>query len=124
MKSALCLVLSSLICLPAHAQEIETGAIMLCDTQKQVERFAQLYEGDPQAALSAVNTEENDPTACAMVEVAYVEGPQLGTARSRSHAFGIIPIVVVAVATPRGYQPVSPARFFTTVAVVLTFGAN
>jgi hypothetical protein len=119
MKSALCLVLlSSLICLPARAREIETGAIMLCDTQKQVERFAQLYEGDPQAALRAVNTEENDPTACAMAEVAYVQGPQLGTARSRSHAFGIIPIVVVAVATPRGYQQVSPARFFTPVTVV------
>lgn len=109
MKSALCLVLlCSLICLPARAGEIETGAIMLCDTQKQVERFAQLYEGDPQAALSAVNTEENDSTACAMVEVAYVQG----------HAFGIIPIVVVVVATPRGYQPVSPARFFTPVTVV------
>ena len=119
MKSALCLVLLfSLICLPAHAQEIETGAIMLCDTQKQVERFAQLYEGDPQTALSAVNTEENDPTACAMADVAYVQGPRLGTARSRSHAFGIIPIMVLAVATPRGYQPVSPSRFFTPVTVV------
>jgi hypothetical protein len=119
MKSALCLVLlSSLIGLPAYAQEVETGAIMLCDTQQQVERFAQLYEGDPQAALSAVNTEENDPTACAMADVAYVQGPQLGTARSSSHAFGIIPIVVVAVATPRGYQPVSPSRFFTPVTVV------
>jgi hypothetical protein len=61
MKSALCLVLlSSLICLPARAREIETGAIMLCDTQKQV-------------------------------DVAYVQGPRLGTTRSRSHAFGIIP---------------------------------
>ena len=119
MKSALCLVLlSSLICLPAHAQEIETGAIMLCDTQQQVERFAQLYEGDPQAALSAVNTEENDPTACAMADVAYVQGPRLGTARSRSHAFGIIPIMVLDVATPRGYQPVIPSRFFTPVSVV------
>ena len=119
MKSALWLVLlSSLMCLPAHAQEIETGAIMLCDTQKQVERFAQLYEGDAQAALSAVNTEENDPTACAMADVAYVQGPQLGTARSRSHAFEIIPIMVLAVATPRGYQPVSPSRFFTPVTVV------
>jgi hypothetical protein len=119
MKSAFCLILlSSLICLPAHAQEIETGAIMLCDTQKQVERFAQLFEGDPQAALSAVNNEANDPTACAMADVAYVQGPRLGTARSRSHAFGIVPIVVVAVATPRGYQPVSPGRFFTPVTVV------
>lgn len=119
MKPALCLVLlSSLIFSPAHAQEIATGAIMLCDTQKQVERFAQLFEGDPQAALGAVNSEENDPTACAMVDVAYVQGPQLGTARSRSHAFDIIPIVVVAVATPRGYRSVNPARFFTPVTVV------
>ena len=119
MKSALGLVLlGSLLGLPAQAQEIETGAIMLCDTQKQVERFAQLFEGDRQAALSAVNSEENDPTACAMADVAYVQGPQLGMARSRSHAFGIIPIVVVAVATPRGYRPVNPARFFTPATIV------
>src|SRR5262245_59109572 len=64
--------------LPARAHEVETGTVMVCDTQKQVERFVALFEGDAQAAISAVNAEEQDPTACAVLEVAYVSGPQVG----------------------------------------------
>ena len=32
-------LLSLFICLPAHAYELETGTVMICDTQKQAERF-------------------------------------------------------------------------------------
>jgi hypothetical protein len=38
-------------------------------------------------------------------------------ARSRSHAFQIVPIVVVGANTPGGYRPVNPALFFTLVEV-------
>jgi hypothetical protein len=41
----------------------------ICDTQKQVERFVQLFDENPQAAMSAVNAEENDPNAYAQVDV-------------------------------------------------------
>jgi hypothetical protein len=81
MKSILRIaVLSWLVCLPAHAYEVETGAITICDTQKQVERFVQLFEGNAQVALRAVNAEEHNPNACAMVDVSYVQGPNLGLA--------------------------------------------
>ena len=60
MKSAMCLTtLFLLMCTPAHAYELETGSITICDTQKQMERFVQLFDGNPQAAMSAVNTEED-----------------------------------------------------------------
>jgi hypothetical protein len=118
MKSALRLaLLSFLMSLPAHAHEVETGAIMVCDTQQQVERYAQLFDGNPQVAISAVNAEANDPTACAMVEAAYVQGPPIEIARSKSYAFSIVPIVVVGVSKPNGYQQIRPALFFTLVKV-------
>jgi hypothetical protein len=118
MKSILRIALLSLLtCLPAHAYEVETGAVMVCDTQQQVERFVQLFDGNAQVAIRAVNTEENNPNACAMVDVSYVQGPLLEMARSTSHAFQIIPIVVIGVHTPNGYRQVAPALFFTLVEV-------
>src|SRR3954453_9427530 len=118
MKSALCIAMLSLsVCLPAHAYEVETGAVMICDTEKQVERFVELFNGNQQIAARAVNSEENNPNACAIVDVSYVRGPKLDTARNRSQAFQIIPIVVVGVSTANGYAPVKPALFFTPVEV-------
>ena len=118
MKFAPCLAtLFLLMCSPANAYELETGSITICDTQKQVERFVELFDESPQAAMSAVNAEENNPNACAEVDISYVPGPKLGVARSRSHAFQIMPIVVVDVKTPGGYRPVKPAMFFTVVEV-------
>jgi hypothetical protein len=118
MKTALFLAASlAFMCLPAHAYEVESGAVTICDTQDQVERYAQLFDGNPQVAISAVNTEQHDPNACALVDVSYVLGPQLGVARGSAHAFHIIPIVVIAVSTPNGYRPAKPALFFAPVKI-------
>ena len=116
MKSALrYAMLSLLMCVPAHAYEIETGSVMACDTQEQVERFVQLFDGNQQLAIHAVNSEEHNPSACALIDVAYVPGTALGVARSRSYAFEITPIVVVGTTTQHGYRQVKPALFFTPV---------
>jgi hypothetical protein len=118
MKTALIVAILSLVtCLPAHAYETETGAVMICDTQKQVERYVQVFSGNPRAAIRAVNTKENDPNACALADVTYVQGPDVGVARSSSHAFRIVPIAVVGVNTARGAAPVKPALFFTPVEI-------
>ena len=120
MKYALALVLpllSLFISLPAQAYELETGAIMICDTQKQVERLAQLFDGDLKVAVGAINTEEHNPNACGIADVAYVQGPEIGLARNGSHAFRIVPIVVVAADAAAGYRATEPALFFTLVEV-------
>jgi len=70
--------LSLLMSLPAQAYEVETGPVMLCDTQQQAERFVQHFAGNQEAAIGAVNAEEHNPRACAIVEVAYVQGEPLG----------------------------------------------
>ena len=118
MKTAPILAILSLTTsLPAHAYETETSAVMICDTQKQVERYVQVFDGNPRAAIRAINTEENDPNACALADVTYVQGPDVGMARSSSHAFRIVPIAIVGVNTARGAAPVKPALFFTPVEI-------
>ena len=54
------------LAVPARAQEVEVGTNLICDTQEQVERFVALYDGNAQAAISAVNAAEHNPTACGM----------------------------------------------------------
>ena len=120
MKSGVCLALLLLLSFAsreARAYEFAVGTIMICDTQNQVRRFAQLFESDITKAIRAINNEEHSANACALVDVAYVEGPQIGIARSALHTFGIIPIVVVAAQTPAGYRMVEPEMFFTPVEI-------
>ena len=77
----------------------------------------QLFDENPQVAISAVNTEENYPSALRRGRCfVYVQGSKLGMARSGSRAFQIVPVVVRA-NTPGGYRPVKPALFFTLVEV-------
>ena len=110
-------VLSLLMSLPAQAYEVETGPVILCDTQRQAERYVQLFNGSQEAAIGAVNAEERNPQACAVAEVAYVQGDALGIARTGEHAFRIMPVAVVAMKTPAGFQQVAPHKFFTLVKV-------
>jgi hypothetical protein len=119
MRPALHLALLSLLaCYPAQAQEYEHGTALLCDSQKQVERYVALFKGEEQSTVEAVNTEENDPTACGLASVAFVRGPKLGTARNKDGAFQIVRILVIGVDTPQGIRPVQPTPYFTAFEVV------
>jgi hypothetical protein len=102
---------------PAQASNYEVGASLVCDTQGQVERFVALLDGDPQAAVSLVNAEEQNPAACAIVNVAYMRGAQLGMARHGDNAFEIIRILVVGIETGSGIRPVQPAAYFSLFGV-------
>jgi hypothetical protein len=119
MKAVLSFALLSLLTFgPARAQEYEHGTALLCDTQKQVERYVALFNGQEQSAINAVNTEEQNPTACALETVAFVRGPDLGTARNRENAFQIVRILVVGVETASGLRPVQPSAYFSAFQVV------
>ena len=114
MKHVLRIALLSLaLGLPAQAQDVEKGPLLICDTQQQIERLGELYRGKAQEALIAVNTEVNKPTACGAADVAFVPGKVLGTVRSKSHTFHVVPIIVFGVNTPAGVQPVNSGVYFT-----------
>src|SRR5580658_3207007 len=80
-------VLTGPLCGSAQAVDYKVGTSIICDTQTQVERFVALFSGDTQAAIDAVNTEEQNPTACALVDVVYLRGAEIGMARSGDSAF-------------------------------------
>ena len=102
--------------LPA-AHDVQFGTALVCDTQEQVERFVAVYAGDAARAVSTVNAEEHDPSACGMASVAYVVSPPLATARSKDATFQIVKILVLGVTTEDGVQPVKPAPFFSALEV-------
>jgi len=102
---------------PAQAADYEVGSSLVCDTQAQVERFVALFSGDATAAIRVVNAEEQNPSACAIVKVAYMRGPQITMARNGDSAFEIARILVVGVETEDGIQAVRPAVFFSLFGV-------
>ena len=110
-------LLAARFCTPAQASDYEIGASLVCDTKGQVERFVALFNGDAQAAIKVVNAEEKDPTACAIMNVAYMRGTQLGMARHGDNAFEIVRILVVGIETGDGLRPVRPAAYFSLIGV-------
>jgi hypothetical protein len=100
-----------------QAVDYEVGEALICDTQAQAERFVALFHGDAPAAIGVVNAEQHDPSACAIVNVAYVRGPSQGTARNHDEAFEIVRILVVGVASENAIRTVRPAAYFTLLRV-------
>jgi hypothetical protein len=111
--SALVLLLGS----PAYADDVQVGTGLVCDTQQQAERFAALYDGDTAIAIRTVNAEEDDPTACGLVTMAYMAGPPLSIARTKDLTFHIIEVLVIGVPAENGIRSVEPTHFFSVVAV-------
>jgi hypothetical protein len=97
-------VLLAPLCGSAQAMDYEVGASIICDTQPQVERFVALFSGDTQAAIDAVNAEEQNPT-------------EIGMARNGDRAFEIVRILVVGIETAAGFQAVRPSAYFSLLGV-------
>jgi hypothetical protein len=110
-------VLIAPLCGSARAMDYEVGTSIICDTQAQVERFVALLSGNTQAAIDAVNAEEENPTACALVNVAYLRGAEIGMARNGDSAFEIVRILVVGIDTAAGIQAVRPSAYFSLIDV-------
>jgi hypothetical protein len=115
-----CRVLLFCLCLvtPAIAAEeaqpeIQMGTTVICDTQKQMERFVVVFDGDYSAAMNKVNLEERNPTACIGATMAYVLGNELSKAKGFKGTYNIIRVLVLGITTPTGFQPIQPAAFFS-----------
>jgi hypothetical protein len=94
---------------------IQVGTTIICDTQKQMERFVVLFDGDFAAAMNKVNAEENNPTACIGATMAYVQGDELAKAKGFKGTYNIIRVLVLGITTPMGFQAIQPAAFFSIV---------
>jgi hypothetical protein len=113
------LIVLMLACLPVRAEEemefdIDIDTRLVCDTQKQVERFVSLFAGDVGAALHAVNSEQESPTACDITTIAYVPGDDVATAKGPCGHFRVVKILLIGVLTEdEGFLFTVPAPYFT-----------
>jgi hypothetical protein len=110
-------LLATPFCVPSHAADYEVAPSLVCDTQEQVERFVALFAGDAQAAIRIVNTEQKNPTACAMMNIAFMRGNRLGTVRHGDNAFQITHILVIGIENGNGIQSVQPAAYYSAFSV-------
>ena len=110
-------LLAGPFCVPSQAADYEVAPSLVCDTQEQVERFVALFAGNAQAAIRLVNAEQKNPTACAMMNIAFMRGNQLGTARRGDNAFQITHILVIGIENGNGIQPVQPATYYSAFGV-------
>src|SRR5262245_52168904 len=114
LRYGLCIAALSLVwSTPSRAQTVEVETGVFCDTQKQMERYVALFTGDERAAMHAVNREEKDPTACVYGTIAFVRGPEISTARSKSGTYHIVKVVVVGFLTEYGLRASAPAASFS-----------
>ena len=114
MKIGVMVGFLSLLLLPAaQADEVELSTGVICNTKKQIERFVTLNDFDPQSAVQAINTEEHDPTACAVASLAFVRGSKAASVRKDDATFQIVPILVIGVITPEGVRGIAPVVYFS-----------
>jgi len=110
-------LLATPFCAPAQASDYEVGTSLVCNTRAQVERFVALFTGDEQAAIRVVNAEEQNSSACAILNVAYLRGTQIGMVRNGNSAFEIVRILVVGIETDNGISPIGPTVYFSLFGV-------
>ena len=106
-------LLSLLTGFPAQAQNIEVRSGIFCDTQRQVERFVALFDGNAEAAIDAVNVDGKQPVGCVGGTIAFIRGPEVATARTWNMTFHIVQVIVVGVFTEAGLQSAGPAAAFS-----------
>jgi hypothetical protein len=67
--------------------------------------------------MDAANAEEQNPTACALINAAYLWGAKIGMARNGDSAFEIVRILVVGIDTVAGIRAVPPGAYFSLFGV-------
>jgi len=108
---------------PAYAQEqnaepntdgLNVGTGLVCNTKQQVERYVELFQGDPKAAAEQVNQEAGEPDACAFGIVAFKRGtdvtPKLG---KDNEMVQVAEIFVFGIGTDEGMVQIEPVRWYT-----------
>jgi hypothetical protein len=105
--------------LPVQAEEemefdVDIDRRLVCDTQKQVERFVALFTGDVGTALHAVNSEQDNPTACDIATIAYVPGDEMSDAKGPCGHFRVVRVLLIGVFTEdHGFLFTVPSPYFS-----------
>lgn len=104
---------------PHHDASAVVGAGVVCDSAQQVERYAALKTGGAEAAraIELVNTEANNPEACALLMIAFIPRAEVGNVSVSGGILRVMEITVVAAATNAGWSSVPSIKQYTAVFV-------
>jgi hypothetical protein len=104
---------------PEHDASAQVGAGIVCDSAQQIERYVALKaEGAaPDQAVQLVNTEANNPEACALLLIAFIPRSQVGNLSVTGGVLRVMEITVVAAATKEGWNSVPSVKQYTAVFV-------
>jgi hypothetical protein len=95
-------------------ETLEVGGGLVCDTAEQIRRYVEVFRGDAEAAAQAVNREVGQAHACTFALMAFVRGATVQQAQSfMQERVQIAEVLVLALATPAGFRPIQPVRWFT-----------
>jgi hypothetical protein len=73
--------------------------------------------GDVAQAIKTVNTEANNPSACAQVVAAFVRGKDLGEVHRAHDSLNVVEITILAVPENNQWQFVAPVKQYTAFPV-------
>lgn len=108
-------LLAIVLCFPASAvAQVQYGTGIICDSPEQVESFAVRSAIDgAEKAVAFVNVEAKSATACGVVTVAFLEGPQAKQLVVNDSLIRIVEIAIVGVHLGVGWRPTTPFKQFT-----------
>jgi hypothetical protein len=104
--------------------DVDVATTIVCDTQKQVERFVEQFDGNFKKALDAINTGQEGVPPCGMATVAYIPGEEVSKLKGPCGEFRVVEVLVLGVLTEDGFQfrddPVSYFALFPLDVVTIS----
>ena len=111
----LCMVASFL---PTAAQAQQVGQGIVCDTAELAEKFVAFTDSATlEQALIEVNLEAKYPTACMMMQFAFIGGTEIATHHAKVGTIRIIEVIMVAMRTAKGFERTPPTSQFVLVLI-------
>jgi hypothetical protein len=109
-------VLIAPFCGSAQAMDYEVGSSIVCDTipGRTLRRpVLRRYASDHRRR----QCRGENPTACALIDAAYLRGPEIGVARNGDSVFEIVRILVGGIDTAAAIRMVRPSAYFSLFGV-------
>ena len=102
---------------PAQAGDVETSVAPVCNTQKQVERLADLIDYNTESAVHTVNVEAQNPRACGIANMAFLRGSRIAIVRAHEATFEIVEVLVVGTVSGDSVMAAKPAIYFSLLKI-------
>lgn len=95
----------------------KVGGGVICDTAQQVARYLTLHSQgkSPDVALRSVNTEAQNPTACGLSLIAFVENEEVETLPATGGIMRLMKITVLAAKNNEQWQRIPPTVQYTAL---------